>query len=94
MPYFLRLEVNVRVILASNIDTDDRLTKGQIGSIVDSRFQEQQVTTICVLLYDQKSGLSKMAKDAVGRNYREIPIERIKASFNSGLVGGGIFTTY
>ena len=82
LPYLLRLKVNARVMLTTNVDVDDRLVNGKIGSIADFKFQEQQVITIYVHFDDQQAVLRKMAKDPVARSTTWAPIERSEASFS------------
>ena len=59
----LELKVNARVMLTVNIDIEDRLMNGQLGTIIQiTTDSNRNATKICVAFDDNKADLRKMPK--------------------------------
>ena len=74
----LMLKVNARVMLTSNIDIEDRLINGQIGTVKKIVLNTQNnVTKIYVKFDDSKAGIHLMNKDNYGKHSGLVPIEKL-----------------
>ena len=76
LPYNLILKIGARVMLTANIDLDDRLINGQIGTVKHIAILNGRFETIFVQFDDIKAGNKRRSKN----NY--IPIEITEAKFN------------
>ena len=73
----LKVKIGARVMLTSNIDIDDRLINGQIGTVYNVVLDRNQaVTKIYVKFNDSSAGLSAMSKDSYARIHNVVPITR------------------
>ena len=89
----LDLKLNARIMLTVNIDFEDSLVNGQLGSVKCIRTDsERNVSKIYIKFDDSKSGLKSMNIDAFGKQHLWVPIEKtevdikIKSSKNSSPV--------
>ena len=77
----LMLKVNARVMLTSNIDIEDRLINGQIGTVKRVVMNiENKVAKIYIKFDDSKAGIDALNKDNYGKRNGLVPIETICVS--------------
>ena len=76
----LKLKVNAKIMITANIDIDDRLINGQIGTVykIIAPPPHNKVTKIYVQFQDPMAGLNKKSKDLYGEIHNAVPIERIR----------------
>ena len=75
----LDIKLNARVMLTVNIDLQDRLVNGQLGTVKCIRTDsERNVSKIYVMFDDSKAGLKRMNSDAFGKQHLWVPIEKIE----------------
>ena len=75
----LELKVEARVMLTSNIDVADKLSNGQIGTVLHIHVdRNQRVTKIYIKFDDDSAGLKKKNSDNFARLNNCVPIERVE----------------
>ena len=77
----LELKVNARVMLTVNVDLEDRLVNGQLGTV--KHFQKDQngnVLKIYIAFDDCEAGLKSISKDAFASQNVWVPIEKAEAN--------------
>ena len=73
----LHIKLNARVILTVNIDLQDRLVNGQLGTVKYIVLSSQNnVSKIYIKLDDCKAGLKKMNNDNFARQHLWVPVEK------------------
>ncbi len=77
LSYQLTTNVGSRVMLTSNIDIQDRLINGQIGTIVYFDRHNDHVKMIYVRFDDEQASSSKKADNGLAHQLNAVPIERI-----------------
>ena len=81
-----RLKKNSRVTLTPNVDIDDCLVNGQLGTIVDTREDSSGIlSAIYVKFEDQNAGLMKMRSGKYVSENNIVPILRTEATFSVSL---------
>ena len=78
----LKLKIGAKVMLTSNIDIEDRLINGQIGTIYNIITQDSGVTKIFIEFQDPMAGLKKKANNPYGRIHNVVPIERTETEIH------------
>ena len=73
--YSLELKIGAKVILTCNIDIEDRLINGKIGTACHFMSNHQQVLRIYVKFDDLKAGIKASSHDNLGKSNRWVPIE-------------------
>ena len=68
-------------MLICNIDIEDRLINGQIGTVCHFMSNRQQVLRIYVKFDDLRAGIKVSSHDNLGISNRWVPIERSQATF-------------
>ena len=63
LAFELKLKISARIILLSNIDINDRLINGQLGTVVHTKSRNNRIQIIYVQLDDEKAGLEAQNKD-------------------------------
>ena len=81
LSYEFSFKKQARVMLISNIDIEDRLINGQLGTIIEVRRRNNRVEKIYVKFDDEKAGLKAQSKDQYARTSQTVPIERAEANF-------------
>ena len=75
----LELTINARVILATNINIEDRLSNGQIGTVKHIEIRDKVAQTIYLELDDKCAGKLRMnGSDIIAKNNKWVPIKREK----------------
>ena len=77
----LELKVNARVMLTVNVDLEDRLVNGQLGTV--KHFQKDQngnVLKIYIAFDDCEAGLKIISKDAFASRNLWVPTEKAEAN--------------
>ena len=73
----LELKINARVMLATNINIEDRLINGQIGTVKYIEIRDKEVQTIYLELNDKCAGKLRMSgSDIIAKNNKWVPIKR------------------
>ena len=78
--YKLDLKVGCRVIMTTNMDIDDRLINGQIGTVKRFNIINGKVETISVQFDDVTAGLKQRANNQLNTNW--VSIERDDSKFS------------
>ena len=78
--YKLDLKIECRVMLTSNVDIEDRLINGQIGTIKKFNVINGKVGSIFVKFDDETAGLKQRGNNRFNANY--VSIERTESKFN------------
>ncbi|XP_066911415.1 uncharacterized protein [Clytia hemisphaerica] len=81
IPYKLTLRVGARVLLTTNVDINDRLVNGQLGTVKHIKVLNGRCEKIYVLFDDVKAGNEKRKNDDFARRNGYVPIERTEAKF-------------
>ena len=83
LDYDIFVKVGAKVMLTNNIDTADRLTNGQIGTVIkiDVNQNTQKPTIIYIKFENHKAGINMMEKSSnlFVRENNVVPIEPILA---------------
>ena len=86
----LSIKKNAYVMLTNNIDINDRLINGQIGTVYDIKFDAQsQVQVIYIKFNDHKAGLMKMRSDPYASQNNIVPIHRVELNIAMSVSGSG-----
>ena len=80
LSYKLELKVGARVMLTSNIDIEDRLTNGQIGTVKGFEITNGKVEKVLVNFDDENAGKNLKLKSKA--RYNGVSIERTETKFN------------
>ena len=77
----LHLKLEARVMLTCNIDIEDRLINGQIGTVRHIAVNNRAcVEKIFIELDDNKAGCKMIRQDYLARQHNWVPIEKTEAS--------------
>ena len=77
LAYSLELKINGRVMLTTNINIEDRLINGQIGTVKHIEIKGNEVRTIYLELDDKCAGQIRMnGSDIIAKNNKWVPIKR------------------
>ena len=80
----LILKKYASVMITTNIDIQDRLINGQMGTVSDFYPNNNSVTTIFVKLDDQTAGLTRMRKSNYGMQHNVVPIYQTESHISLG----------
>ena len=81
--YSLRIKLGARVMITKNIDIDDKLINGQVGTIKYVQFVNNKVTAVFIQLDDETAGKKAMQSSNIGRSNSWVKVERAEAIFNT-----------
>lgn len=90
LAFELKLKIGARIMLLSNIDIDDRLINGQIGTVAHIVSRNSRVEIIYIKFDDNKAGLKAQRKDKFARYSQIVPIERTEANFSLNNKGNSL----
>ena len=79
--YILIVKIGARVMITKNIDLKDRLINGQIGTIMQFKFKNDDLVKIYIKLDDERAGVKALNSDPISRENMWIPITRSEAFF-------------
>jgi len=77
----LLIKIGARVMITKNIDLEDRLINGQIGTVKYFKYRNNRIVKIYVKLSDERAGVKATNSDSTSRENHWVPIERAEASF-------------
>ena len=77
----LQLKVTATVMLTANIDIEDRLINGLVGTIMHFKIQNDHVTIVYVKFDGTKARLRAIARDNLARKHRWVPVIKHEVSF-------------
>jgi PIF1 helicase. len=81
LSYSLQLKEGARVI-SKNIDIDDKLVNGQVGTVMQFKFDQTKIIGVYIKLDDNRAGLKAMTVNVTTRDNNWILIERAESTFN------------
>ena len=77
LAYSLELKINARVMLTTNINIQDRLINGQIGTVKHIEIKENELKAIYLELDVKRAGQFRMSgNDIIAKNSEWVPIKR------------------
>ena len=77
----LELKVNARVMLTTNINIEDRLINGQMGTVKYIEIKENEVRTRYLELDDKCAGQIRMSgSDVIAKKNKWVPVKREETS--------------
>ena len=80
----LDIKFNARVMLTVNIDLQDRLVNGQLGTVKYIRTDSgRNVSKIYITFGDSKAGLKQMTSDAFGKQHLWVPIDKTEVGIKN-----------
>ena len=80
----LDIKLNERVMLTVNIDLQDRLVNGKLGTVKCIRTDsERKVSKIYIRFDDSKAGLKRMKSDAFGEQHLWVSIEKTEVDIKN-----------
>ena len=82
LAYSLELKIGAKVMVTCNIDIEDRLINGQIGTVCHFMSNHRQVLRIYVKFDDLKAGIKASSHDNLGKSNRWVPIERSQTTIH------------
>ena len=77
----LIVKIGARVMITKNIDLKDRLINGQIGTIMQFKFKNDNLVKPYIKLDDERAGVKALSSDPISRENMWIPITRSEAFF-------------
>ena len=78
----LKLKIGAEVMLAVNIDIQDRLINGQTGHIRHIKFAEGSAPKLYITFSDEQVNSEVMQSSYLGRQNSRIPIEKCKTEIS------------
>ena len=77
----LELKITARVMLTTNINIENRLINGQMGTVKHIEIKENEVKTIYLELDDKCAGQIRMSgSDVIAKNNKRVPVKREETS--------------
>ena len=77
----LELKANVRVMLTTNINIEDRLINGQMGTVKHIEIKENEVKTIYLELDEKCAGPIRISgSNVIAKNNKWVPVKREETS--------------
>ena len=68
-------------MLTSNLDIDDRLVNGLIGTVKQIKYKYNEVSVVYVTFNNNNAGREAMQLDVTGRQHNWVPIKKHQALF-------------
>ena len=72
------VKVGTLVMFAQNLDLEDRLINGQIGTVVHMKFFTGEPTILYIEFMDEKAGLKLKRSDSYSLNKNCVPIKKVE----------------
>ena len=77
----LKLKIGAQTTLTSNLDIDDRLFNGLVGTVKQIKYKNNEVSVVYLNFNDNNSGRKAMQRDVTARRLKWVPIKKPQALF-------------
>ena len=77
----LKLKIGTKVMLTSNLDINDRLVNGLVGTVKQIKYKNNEVSVVHVKFNDNNAGREAMQSDVTARQHNWVPIKNHQALF-------------
>ena len=68
-------------MLTSNLDIDDRLVSGLVGTVKQYKYKNNEVSVVYVMFNDDNAGRETMQSDGTAQQHNWVPIRKHQALF-------------
>ena len=75
----LKLKIVAQVMLTSNLDIDDRLVNGLVGTVKQIKYKNNEVSVVYVKFNDNNAGREAMQSDLTAQQHNWVPIMKYQA---------------
>ena len=77
----LKLKVDAQIMLTSNLNIDDRLVNGLVGTFKQIKYKNNEVSVVYVKFNDISAGREAMQSDLTAQQQNWVPIKKHQALF-------------
>ena len=77
----LKLKISAQIMLTSNLDIDERLVNGLVGTAKQIKYKLNEVRVVYVTFNDDNAGRKVMQSDLKARQDNWVPIKKYQAFF-------------